>query len=571
MLMNRTSMVARRALVALASLPMLVAACTDESPTATGSAPSVSESLSPEFRSGSSSGVVSSGPFYLYDFGTATPFATETTFQADGFFYGIPDGSLGAINDGTGKGYTYYGAGCTRESSVNPVTGNVVNTCDEQGVFTMTAASLPGPLETAPKTVVFGPGAANAGGAPGWIFDHNYAGGGQVVPFSGDTLEISFNGSGGFHIEEIPYTDYLMPYHGEYWYEENSGPPSNPGATLPSGSPVDINPGSMDTSGVHTYYGGIGLAVGNPTSGFTSMGQIIQLYPPLTDYLATGMGGTGTHSGKNVGGAYGSMVIADENGNHLSNPPPAGSNAFMYVFYADTDPGAALDADGGGGDANPPFCQYYCLAAARAPYGDVIAAVAPRSFLGEPGLHDDRAATLAGLFKKYYQGAWTSPGTSGDPTEQTASGAFTALLEDENGGTPSVLYDSYSGQYLLAFVASKGGHQTLDNLGICIKTSTDLIHWFPSTGPTTGPDKGGPGCAAFYQTSPILDGGTTQYRTDLYTTLIGENGDPLTGGPAPLVFFQNYEPAGNQPDSGDFPMWSTAVLDSIPVHITRYY
>ncbi len=45
-----------------------------------------------------------------------------------------------------------------------------------------------------------------------------------------------------------------------------------------------------------------------------------------------------------------------------------------------------------------------------------------------------------------------------------------------------------------------------------------------------------------------------------YPTLIGENGDPTTGGSAPRVYVQSF------PTNG-FPDYSTATFESIPVEL----
>jgi hypothetical protein len=505
--MRRSSIPADRWLAVVAAIPLAVVACGESTSTPTATSSSAITSSS------GGGGIPILRGYYEYAFGSPTTFATKSQLETDlQFAYGIPDGSLGAIdNDGT---YTFFGSGAR-----NPCTRTG---CADEGVFSMTGSltaltqTSPGP--TAP---LFGPGAAEAGGASGWIFDQDYAGGGQVFPYSASRLEITLHGA-----TEVTYSGLLMPYHGEYHYGPTCG-------------------------SVPCYYAGIGLAVGSSTgSTFGSVGQILQIYPPVSYYSG---------SNQNVGNSYGSLVLADENGNHLSNPPPAGSNAYFYLFYQDVDPNAP-------GDGNPSICQYSCLAVARASYASVIAAVIPPEFIDilDP---PNEAATVAGLFTKYYVDAgtptWTQPATS-NAAESGWSGQFTALMSDVTATMVSVIYDSVSGEYLAAFMASPVADNTFDNEGICIRTSPDLIHWSPTSTPGTTP-----ACAAFYQTPKS---GTTNH-TDIYTSFIGEGGDPLTGGSAPLVFFQEFDAYDNDAGSDSFPNpWSTShvALKSIPVNVTYH-
>jgi hypothetical protein len=497
--MNRTSMLlARRSLLALATLPIAVVACAHDG-TDTESSSSISAALQ-------APGV------YTFEFGTPTAFASYATFAGLGYNYGIPDGSLGAINTG-GTTYDFFGAGalppCTAagcvDEGVHPMTGAINGTA--------TVISSTSPKATTP---LFGPGAAQSAGATGWIFDNDYAGGGQVVPY--------------FTTSTTVPAGYMMPYHGEYQYLKAEGTTCN---------------------GVPCYYAGIGLAVSHDSgASFASIGQIAQLYPPLTNYEPP-------NAAANVGGGYGSLVLADSFGHHLANPPPAAdqATAYFYLFYPDTDPNYLANE-------NPSLCKYYCLAVARAPYLDVIAAVSTTT------TNATTAANVASLFTKYYfptggTESWT-PGTS-NAGETAWSGAFTALLPDVGGAMPSVIYDSFADEYIMAFMASDAAIETQDNTGICVRKSTDLIHWSPST--TLGNT---PPCVAFFQTAPTTSGGATTYHTDLYPTLMGEGGDPLTGGSAPRVFFQNFDAYENTPTSDNFPApWKTysVELDSIPLYV----
>lgn len=315
------------------------------------------------------------------------------------------------------------------------------------------------------------------GSAPsGWIFDKDYAGGGSIVPFaSGSTSGL------------------LMTYHGEvHWIN-------------PSGNGLCNN--------VPCFYGAIGLAVSTDEgSTFKSVGQIIQPHQPLSLYE----GGS-----ENVGVGYGSMVVADAAGNWLAAPAANPSAAYLYVFYEDYLPAAA------GG----PCANVACVTAARARLDDVLAAVLP--------LNSSSPTTVAALFHKYDATAsdpWSQPATSGDPTENTASGSFTPLFPDSNSFLPSVIWDDAVSAYLMVHQRSVGGSQPMNFI---VRSSTDLLHW----------------------SSPLATFAPPPGQEPFYPTLIGEEGDPLVGGPAPRLFYSTF-PSG-------FPNWDTSELDSLPLQLTQ--
>jgi hypothetical protein len=299
-----------------------------------------------------------------------------------------------------------------------------------------------------------------------WIFDRDYGGGGPVIPFiSGST------------------TGLLMTYHGEVHWK------------APSGDGLCDN--------VPCFYGSLGLAVS--TDGgvtFIPVGQIIQPY----ESLPTFMGG-----GKNLPVGYGPMVVADANGKPIATPVTNPQGAYVYVFFEDVDPqGTGICANGA------------CLAVARAPLTDLLAAALPPS--GSP-------SAVASVFKKYDSSAtnpWSAAGTSGTPDESGMSGHFTPLFNDEHGQAPTVMYDNTVGAYLLAYLSTNT---------IRLRTSTDLIHWsLPVT--TYSPQAG---------------------RTLQYPSLIGEGSDPLIGGAAPRLYYSSF---------ATFPDWSSALFETVPINLT---
>jgi hypothetical protein len=447
-------------------------------------------------------------PTVVIDFGAPVTWATHAELSK-WFGFGIPDGSLGVIDTGAKSAagqeiFRYFGSGSSVTSGL-------------EGVYSMTGPfgsgmSIQSWSSASSTTAYFGPNAAATAGATGWMFDTYYAGGGQLVPFS-------YEGVSG----------YFMPYHGEY----------HPPGSGPTGP----------------FYGGLGLAVStNAGASFHSIGQVIQMYPSLPEWQARldGEADAGTRQAP-IGGGYGSLVLADANGNYLPNPPPEADqadNAFFYLFYQDAD----FDPLAHG---NPSNCQYFCLAVARAPY------LAVMSSLVTPTVTPASASIVAGLFTKYTVASngsaqWTQPGDSGRDDESEESGLFSALLPDQNASLASVLWDTVAGRYLMAFMASDTW--TLDNEGICVRESSDLIHWSPGeTAPSSPPD-----CLAFFQTP---SSGTT-HHTDIYPTLVGDTGSQLVGAGSPYVFFQNFVAFKDDAGSDAFPDYATSELDYIPLLVT---
>jgi len=400
-------------------------------------------------------------PGIAYTLSPVSTFATHADLAGYGFSFGPSDGQFGAI-PGAGGTYTFYGdaggaATCVGSPGVNG-----------EYSFTGTLDRITG--SNGCKRL-FGPGSAPAG----WVFDQNYAGGGQVVPFS----------SGG-------KTGYLIPFHGEYWWQNPNTPTHK--CDVPGGNGSQVN----------CFYSSLGLAVSTDNGKtFQVAGQLLQPSQPLSIF-------TGGGTNMNVG--YGSLVVADAGGKHLSNPPPDPRQAYFYLFYTDYLPGLA------GPCANVP-----CIGVARAVYADVVTA----ALSGDP--HQ-----VARVFHKYDGGSpdpWTQPATSDTPDLSGTAGKFAPLWTDDAGGQPEVIYDAAFDLYLAV-------HQT--SAGLAARASTDLIHWSGPIGPA------------------FSEPGHTLY----YVTILGENGDPNTAGTAPRIYFSSFP-------TGQFPDYTTAVFESVTLNLSR--
>lgn len=135
---------------------------------------------------GTSAGENWKPPVIYYISGLPVTFATHTELAGYGFSFGPSDGLFGAIPAG-GTNYTFYGtAGSTTSCAGTPKV---------RGAFTF-SGTLDHVNGSNGCRRLFGPG----DGPRGWVFDKNYAGGGQVVRFAG----------GG-------KIGWLMPFHGEVW------------------------------------------------------------------------------------------------------------------------------------------------------------------------------------------------------------------------------------------------------------------------------------------------------------------------------------------------------------------
>lgn len=156
------------------------------------------------------------------------------------------------------------------------------------------------------------------------------------------------------------------------------------------------------------FYASLGMAFskdGGTT--FSKLGEILQPYVTRSSII-------GANTNLDVGG--GTLLIADGNGQHIPNLAAADpSNTYLYIFYSDRDPSSATSS---------PCNQYSCIAVARAPLATVVA----NAFAGN-------TAAFPTLFKKFYNGAFTEPGTSGDPMPPPTQ-ATTLLSLQRSGAFP---------------------------------------------------------------------------------------------------------------------------------------
>jgi hypothetical protein len=359
-------------------------------------------------------------PDFTVSFGLPIIFATHSELLSYGFLWGPSDGTFGAI-PATDGSYTFYG---TAGSSAS-----CAGTPKADGAFTF-SGTLNHVNGSNGCRRLFGPG----DGPAGYVFDRDYAGGGQVVRFSSGVN-----------------SGWLMPFHGEYHWQNLANPPS---FECSAGTGAGLVP---------CFYSSIGLAVSTDDGKtFRVAGQIVQPSEPLSVF----QGGTG-----NMAVGYGSLIVADSNGKHLNNPPADPTQAYFYLFYSDRLSGL------------PGACNNStCLAVARALYSDVVAA----ALSGDPH-------RVAQVFHKY-DGAspdpWTQPATafvsgSATPDISGTSGKFAPLWSDDVGFDSSVMYDSTFDVYLVVYQA--GGPK--------VRASKDLIHWSEPIG-----GYGETGRALFYPT-----------------------------------------------------------------------
>jgi len=315
-------------------------------------------------------------------FGSPVTFATHAQLQGYGYGFGPSDSQFGAIPAGNGT-YTFYGAAGNTSASACAGTPKAMN-----GAFTFT-----GTLDRVTGSDckrLFGLG----DGPAGWVFDRDYAGGGQVVRFA----------SGG-------KSGWLMPFHAEFHWS---------------------NPATSDgkCNGNTCFYASIGLAVSTDDGKtFKVVGQIYQPSQPLSFF---------TDSGTIMSVGDGSLVVADANGQHLDNPPADPNNAYFYLFSGDRLPSA------------PGACaRFGCIGVARAPYADLVAA----ALSGDP----HAVATVFHKYDGASPDSWTQPATSDTPDESGTAGAYEPIWTDKPGGVPSVIYDGSFNIYLAACLVNPTG------------------------------------------------------------------------------------------------------------------
>jgi hypothetical protein len=388
-------------------------------------------------------------------FGAPITFATHTELVGYGFSFGPSDGQFGAIRTGT-TSYTFYGtAGSTPTCAGTPgVKGSAFT-------FTGTLDHVTGSNGC---TRLFGPGDAPSG----WVFDKDYAGGGQVVRFSGSAK-----------------SGWLMPFHGELWWK-------NPATT---DGKCDVAGGSG--SKVNCFYSSLGLAVSTDDGKtFAVVGQILQPSQPMSVFVG---GGRNMHVG------YGSLVVADANGKHLENPPTDPSVAYFYLFYTDLFPGS------------PGVCaSAFCMGVARARYADVVAA----ALSGDPH-------AVAKVFRKYdgaSPDAWTQPATSDTPDLSGTAGKYAPLWSDEAGGT-EVIYDSAFEVYLavsqsLAGIKVRSSRDLIhwsSPIGAPYAEPGHTLYYPTLVGETGDPTVGGTAPRVYFSSFPV--GAFPDYKTAVFESV----------------------------------------------------
>lgn len=376
-------------------------------------------------------------PSIVGTFGTATTFATHAQLAGYGYSYGPSDGQFGAIR-GSGGTYTFYGsAGSGASCAGTPsLTGEYTFT----GTLTQVSGSS--------CTRLFGPGT----GPAGWVFDSNYAAGGQVVWFR------SGADSGWF-----------IPFHSEYHWVN---PSTADGKCYVNGSSAGGE--------VPCFYGGIGLAVSTDGAAtFRIVGQVFQPSEPLSTFKG---GGT------NMGVGYGSLLVADSSGKHLPTPPANPAGAFFYLFFTDRLPGL------------PGICATRsCIGVERAPYAAVVTA----ALSGDP--HQ-----VATVFHKWDGTSWSQASTSDTPDLSGTSGSYAPLFTDDAGGVPEVLYDSAVAAYLVVYqsgpsVAVRASSDLVHwsgTIGTPYSESGRQLYYPTLMGETGDPTVGGPQPRVYFTSFP---------------------------------------------------------------------
>jgi hypothetical protein len=259
--------------------------------------------------------------------------------------------------------------------------------------------------------------------------------------------------------------------------------------------------GTCRNTGV-CFYASLGMAISNDGgSTFSKLGEIVQPNVPRS---------TSIKLGRNLDVGGGTLVLADQNGQYISGSRGANfANVYLYVFYADRDPTASTTA---------PCANNSCIALARARLTDVVTA----AFTGN-------SAAFPTLFRKYYRGNFTEPATSADPDAANPSGHYTPIVHDA-GNFPTVIYDTSVHQYLMAY--------TTGNNAIVMRRGDNLLTW----------------------SNPISTGGISNPgESILYTTLVGEGSNPLTGNGNPWLFYVR---------APKWPAWAGAVVVNRQVHVS---
>jgi hypothetical protein len=388
--------------------------------------------------------------------GNPVTFATHAELERYGFSWGPSDGQFGALPTGGGR-YRFYGAAGSNSSCAG-----TPNAKGSTFSFTGTLDRVTG--SNGCKRL-FGPG----DGPAGWVFDKDYAGGGQVLRFAlGDRR------------------GWLMSFHAEVWWQN----PASPDRWC------DVGGGSG--SKVPCFYSSLGLAASTDDGKtFKVAGQILQPSQPMSVF---------TGSGKVMPVAYGSLIVADAHGKHLDNPPADPSVAYLYLVYTDLLPGSAGACD-----------RFICAGVARARYADVINA----AFSGDPH-------KVATVFHKYDGAApdpWTQPATSDTPDQSGTAGKYAPLWSDEPGASVDVIYDESFEVYLAIYQTIAGFKLRASSdlihwtrpIGPPIQEPGRTLYYPTLIGETGDPTLAGPMPRVYFSSFPI--GKFPNYKTSVFESV----------------------------------------------------
>jgi hypothetical protein len=343
-----------------------------------------------------------------YTLSLPTVFMAQQELWSYGFAAGPSDGPFGAIPLGQGRyrflGTAWAGDKCppgARKEGVFGFSGTLDRVTGGEGCRPLFGAS---------------------DGPPGWLFNANYSGGGQVIP-----------------LERHGKRAWLMSFRGEYHWKN----PARADGLCGGGA----NPAFA--GGVPCYYSTLGLAVSTDEGNtFRVAGESLQLTDPLT-------ASKGADTSRNIG--YGSLVVADANGRYVGNPLQDPKKAYVYLFF-----------DSSGKDLSGACTIAQCAGVARARYDNLVSAV-----------FSETPDAVAKLFRKYDSSSpdpWSQPGTGVSPDLSIGGGIFSPLYHGPGIGI--VIYDRAFDVYLGASISFATGHPA-----IVIRTSTDLIHWSEPIGP----------------------------------------------------------------------------------------
>ncbi|HEV2646750.1 MAG TPA: hypothetical protein VGU46_10330 [Acidobacteriaceae bacterium] len=250
------------------------------------------------------------------------------------------------------------------------------------------------------------------------------------------------------------------------------------------------------------FYSSLGMAVsldGGAT--FSKLGEVVQPYVTRDSILS---------ASRDLDVGSGTLVLGDGNGNFVANAAAADpTTLYVYVFYADIDPTLPAPCDNGP-----------CFAVARAKFSDVIAAAFAKN-----------TAAFPTLFQKFYNGSFSQAGTSGDANAAMNSGHYSPVVSAA-GSFPSVIYDTATSQWVMVFEQG--------NDSVHMRHGSSLTNW-----------------------SAVDDAGgsfTNAPNGEIYTTLLGESGDPnVSNGNPYLVYVKDTVP---------WPSWPNATVTERVVHLS---